>query len=334
MVVPLQGPTGIVGILEAFSTRPHAFGAVQIRMLRELSEIAEIAHQRDTLPHSPLSTAADPISGQPSLFASPDAIDRICSSQFSGASSTQRRYWIPALVTLAVLLVSVVIWMSWIDPSEIAASAPPPESIHASEALSEHRTPRISHQSSEAAIANHKSQTKNVLVNAAEIEPTTGTTRHSSATDLSGPSPAAAGVTSPVISSATPTNPAGEPSPPVVISSATPIPDSLIDVTSTPAALPTFGASVSTGITEPTLIHRPDPTYPADARAHKLSGSVVLDVTIAEDGSVREAQVVAGPPQLAKAATDAVQQWRYNPLKLNGRPVAFHQQITIIFKLP
>ena len=336
VVVPLQGPTGIVGILEAFSTRPHAFGAVQIRMLRELSEIAEIAYQHDSLPHSPL-TASDPISRQPSLFASPDAIDRICSSQFSGASSTKRRYWIPALVTLAVLLVSLVAWMSWIDPSEIAASAPP-ESINPPAALSEHPAPRISPQSSQAAISNRKSersQSKNVpaMINAAEIEPATGGPHPSSPTNLSESNPAASG-TAPVISSAEPTNRAGQPPPPVVISSATPIPDSLIDVTSTPATLPTSGASVSTGVTEPALIHRLDPTYPADARAHKLAGSVVLDVTIAEDGSVREAHVVAGPPLLAKAATDAVQQWRYNPLKLNGRPVAFHQQITIIFKLP
>ena len=344
VVVPLQGPTGIVGILEAFSTRPHAFGAVQIKMLRELSEIAEIAYQHDSLPHSPLSGVADPTFGQPSLFASPDAIDRICTSRFSGASSSKRRYWIPALVTLAVLLVSLVVWMSWIDPSEIAASAPPPESIHAPAALTERLAPRSSHQSSEAAISNRTSErspTKNVnvMVNAAEIEPTTGGPRPSSASDLSQSNPAAAGsVTSPLVTSAvtsaTPTNAAGDLSPHAVVLSAQPIPDSLIDVTSTPATLPSFGAGVPPAITEPTLIHRPDPTYPADARAHQLAGSVVLDVTIAEDGSVREAHVVAGPPLLAKAATDAVQQWRYNPLKLNGRPVAFHQQITIIFKLP
>ena len=336
VVVPLQGPTGIIGILEAFSTRPHAFGAVQIRMLRELSEIAETAYQHDSLPHSPLSTA-DPSSGQTLLFASPDAIDRICASQFSSASSAKRRYWIPALVTLAVLLVSVVVWMSWIDPSEIAASASSPESIDVPAALSEHPAPRSSPKSGEASISNHKSersQSKNVMVNAAEIEPTTASPHASSATALSQPNPATVGgVTAPVISSATTIDRASEPSRPVVVSSATPIPDSLIDVTSTSATVPMSGASISTGMTEPTLIHRLDPTYPEDARAHKVAGSVVLDVTIAEDGSVRDAHVVAGPPLLAKAATDAVQQWRYNPLKLNGRPVAFHQQITIIFKL-
>jgi TonB family protein len=338
VVVPLQGPAGIVGILEAFSTRPHAFGATQIKLLRELAEIAETAYERDGLPPSPRSSVADPVSGPTSLFASPDAIERICTSQFSGASSARRRYWIPVLVTVAVLLVSLVVWMSWIDPSEIAASAPPPESIGAPAAPSAHPAPRVSSQTSQAAISKHQSEHSrptNVLINAAEIEPTTGGPHPSnSATDLSGSIPAAENVTSPSASSSPATNPASDPSPPVVASPAPAIPDSLIDVTSTSATLPTSDASVSTGVTEVTLIRRLDPTYPPDAKAKRLAGSVVLDVTVSEDGSVREAHVVAGPPQLAKAATDAVQQWRYNPLKLNGRPVAFHQQITIIFKLP
>jgi TonB family protein len=337
VVVPLQGPAGIVGILEAFSTRPHAFGAVHIKSLRELAAIAESAYERDGLTPSQRSSLTDPVSGPNSLFASPDAIERICSSQFSGASSARRRYWIPALVTLALLLVSLVVWMSWIDPSEIAASAPPPESIGAP-ALSDQPAPRVPPQTSpETVTSNRKSERsrhKNVMVNAAELEPTGGPHPSNSATALSAANPAAGNLTSPSASSSEATNPAHDPSPSTVVSPAPVIPDSLIDVTSTSATLPTSDAGVSSGVAEGTLIRRLDPTYPPNAKAKRLAGSVVLDVTIAEDGSVREAHVVAGPPQLAKAATDAVQQWRYNPLKLNGRPVAFHQQITIIFKLP
>src|SRR5689334_16814336 len=42
-VVPLRGPMGIAGILEAFSVSPAAFGDEQINTLRGLAEIAESA---------------------------------------------------------------------------------------------------------------------------------------------------------------------------------------------------------------------------------------------------------------------------------------------------
>ena len=36
---------------------------------------------------------------------------------------------------------------------------------------------------------------------------------------------------------------------------------------------------------------------------------------------------------LAKAAMDAVRQWRYRPYLLNGLPVQVETQITVIFSL-
>ena len=45
-------------------------------------------------------------------------------------------------------------------------------------------------------------------------------------------------------------------------------------------------------------------------------------------------QVVKGDPQLTRAATDAVKQWKYKPYLLNGEPVEITTQVTISFKLP
>jgi protein TonB len=45
-------------------------------------------------------------------------------------------------------------------------------------------------------------------------------------------------------------------------------------------------------------------------------------------------KTVSGDGQLAKAATDAVKQWKYKPYLLNGEPVEIQTQITINFKLP
>ncbi len=60
----------------------------------------------------------------------------------------------------------------------------------------------------------------------------------------------------------------------------------------------------------------------------------MLDALVGEDGTVREVAVTSGPPLLAKAAVQAVKQWRYQPFLLNGKPVSIHNQITIQFKLP
>ena len=48
----------------------------------------------------------------------------------------------------------------------------------------------------------------------------------------------------------------------------------------------------------------------------------------------RHIKVLSGDGQLAKAATDAVKQWKYKPYLLNGEPVEIQTQITINFKMP
>jgi TonB family protein len=62
-------------------------------------------------------------------------------------------------------------------------------------------------------------------------------------------------------------------------------------------------------------------------------GKVALQAMIARDGSVRNVKVVSGPAILARAATDAVRQWKYKPYRLNGQPVAIQTQVKIEFKM-
>ncbi len=64
------------------------------------------------------------------------------------------------------------------------------------------------------------------------------------------------------------------------------------------------------------------------------SGPVVLSALVGTDGAVRELKVVSGDPLLAKAATDAVRRWRFQPHRQNGRLVEFETQITVNFALP
>lgn len=53
------------------------------------------------------------------------------------------------------------------------------------------------------------------------------------------------------------------------------------------------------------------PVYPDLARRMNITGVVKVRVTIAANGSVKDAQLVGGHPVLASAAMDAVKKWRF-----------------------
>ena len=84
-------------------------------------------------------------------------------------------------------------------------------------------------------------------------------------------------------------------------------------------------------ITAAQLIHRVEPVYPPEARRAGAAGLVELSVTIAADGTVKAAQIVKGDPLLAKAAGEAVMQWRYRPTLLSGIPIVSQTRITLNF---
>lgn len=53
------------------------------------------------------------------------------------------------------------------------------------------------------------------------------------------------------------------------------------------------------------------PVYPELARRMNITGVVRIQVTVAANGSVKDATLVGGHPVLANAALDAVKKWRY-----------------------
>lgn len=55
------------------------------------------------------------------------------------------------------------------------------------------------------------------------------------------------------------------------------------------------------------------PMYPELARKMQISGTVKIEVTVAPNGTVKEARVVGGHPVLATAALDAAKKWRFEP---------------------
>jgi TonB family protein len=71
------------------------------------------------------------------------------------------------------------------------------------------------------------------------------------------------------------------------------------------------GASAPKTARERKLVQKVQPTYPADAKAAGVEGSVVLDVLITAAGDVTDVKPTKGPEELREAAAAAVRQWKY-----------------------
>ena len=89
---------------------------------------------------------------------------------------------------------------------------------------------------------------------------------------------------------------------------------------------------LSQGVSQGLLIKRVQPTYPQAALAAHTQGAVQIEATINKEGNVTNLKVLRGDAVLARAALDAVRQWRYKPYYLNGEPVEIQTQITVNFK--
>ncbi len=79
------------------------------------------------------------------------------------------------------------------------------------------------------------------------------------------------------------------------------------------------------------LISRVDPVYPPEAKARRISGSVVLRATVGTSGAIEDLAIISGPPALTAAAVDAVRQWIYKPFQLNGSPVEVLTTVVVNF---
>jgi TonB family protein len=75
------------------------------------------------------------------------------------------------------------------------------------------------------------------------------------------------------------------------------------------------------------------PIYPEVARQAGIEGDVVLRVYVSSSGAVTGLKVLDGPPILARAAVEAVQQWRYQPPRMNSRPANVVTTLVVSFRL-
>jgi protein TonB len=90
---------------------------------------------------------------------------------------------------------------------------------------------------------------------------------------------------------------------------------------------------VGGAIREPKITKLVQPIYPPVAAKQHLQGVVVLEAVVTESGRVEKVRVISGPPALVDAAVQAVQQWQYEPTRLNGTPVAVILNAQVSFSL-
>jgi TonB family protein len=86
-------------------------------------------------------------------------------------------------------------------------------------------------------------------------------------------------------------------------------------------------------IQPPKLIRKTEPVYPEIARQAKVDGVVILEVATDIEGRVQNVKVLRSIPLLDQAAVDAVRQWVYEPMIIDGKPRPIVFTVTVRFAL-
>ena len=83
----------------------------------------------------------------------------------------------------------------------------------------------------------------------------------------------------------------------------------------------------------PKLVKNVRPEYPPLAAQARVQAIIILEAQVDTRGFVKNVHILRGNPLFDESATDAVKQWRYQPLLLNGEPTEFILTVTLIFNL-
>jgi protein TonB len=101
-----------------------------------------------------------------------------------------------------------------------------------------------------------------------------------------------------------------------------------------PPPAPRTPVRIGGQITQPALIKRVEPEYPALAVKARIQGVVILEATVNEEGNVTDVKLLrSANPLLDREAIIALRQWRYSPVVLNGVRVPFILTVTLSFSL-
>lgn len=87
-------------------------------------------------------------------------------------------------------------------------------------------------------------------------------------------------------------------------------------------------------ITAPVVIKRVEPVYPEPYRQGRITGIVILEAAITEEGQIENLAILKSlGPAIDMAGIDAVRQWKFKPGVRDGKPIPVLFNLTINFKL-
>lgn len=341
-VLPIQRGRAINGILEAFSTEPGAFTEHHLAVLEQLATLAERA--RASQPDGASAVLAKSRPEELKRNGLLPASDRFSDVALAFMGS---RVMLGAIAVAGAFLIGLVIWLAWRTPSENSGKARPAPTAIVNAGSQVGKIPdndpvwNVNPGGERLSASGGKTSAGIPAKPASKLDgngkKSTGD-RALLATDaVRLVTPAAAVGSDSAASTNLPPKPRTEESVAVEPPSMAALeanPATLNNVFSAKALLPTLAAPVSQGVSGGRLLHRVPPVYPSQAKVLGMEGRVVMSAIVAEDGSVDELKVVQGDATLARAALDAVKQWRYQPYKLNGKVVKMPTSITVDFKLP
>jgi periplasmic protein TonB len=101
-----------------------------------------------------------------------------------------------------------------------------------------------------------------------------------------------------------------------------------------PPLQPREPVRIGGNISAPELLRRVEPEYPELAVSAHVNGRVILEAVFNAQGCLESVKVLRSPHRLLeRAAMDALRQWQYSPLMLNGSPSPFVLTVTFNFSI-
>jgi L-methionine (R)-S-oxide reductase len=358
VVIPVGRKPAVSGVLEAFSALSNAFDDTQIELLEELAELvisaqapqAESGVEVASEKLAPAESGGEAIGSAFSRFSSwlhtRIFLLRVASEKLAPAESgvevasekranTRKRNLIVAAVAVLALL-SWLVFKGKSNSHPLSAAAQQPVGDASASAVTDRSSAGVL-EPNPSPVEDPRSATPNLpspMVKASETE------KDSLTGDVTvrkfAPAPASSRNTSANVPNGISRPPAQTPdhadetAPPLpaVATTFETVPGGLL--LAAPNKLPMPPLQVSQGLSGGTIEYRVDPIYPDDDLVPG-EGRVLLQAVVAEDGTVHDLKVIKGHPLLARAAIQAVSQWRYRPYLLDGQPVRMTIEITLTF---
>jgi TonB family protein len=91
---------------------------------------------------------------------------------------------------------------------------------------------------------------------------------------------------------------------------------------------------IGNGVSPPRVIYQGDPEFSEQARQEHFQGTCVLLLVVGEDGRPRDIRVTKPIGKgLDEKAIEAVREWRFDPARKDGKPVAVQIAVEVDFHL-